>query len=186
MPAKKTPPKIGFLCASLREGSINAKLEAALIKRFKAAGAKTGRIDLGKYPMPIFHGDLKMPVTVKKFISRAKSFDGIVVISPEYNGCLPPLLKNTIDWSSTVSTDYIKGAVWGLASCSPGPMSGIMCMRQMQFILTRLGGDVLPQQVGCGTASKAFDDKGNLTAQPALTFADNMRDMMLERIAQKR
>ena len=91
MPAKKkTPPKIGFLCASLREGSINARLEAALIKRFKAAGAKTGRINLAKYPMPIFHGNLKAPASVKKFISRAKSFDGIVVISPEYNGCLPP------------------------------------------------------------------------------------------------
>ena len=58
-------------------------------------------------------------------------------------------------------------------------------MRQMQFIFTRLGGDVLPQQVGCGNASNAFDSKGNLIAQPALTFANNMRDMMLERITQK-
>jgi len=170
-----TAPKIAFICASLREGSINKQLEKALIKRFKTAGAKTSSIDLGKYEMPIFHGDLKTPTTVKKLITRLKGFDGIVVVSPEYNGCLPALLKNTIDWTSTVSTDYIKGAVWGLA----------LCMRQMQFIFTRLGGDVLSQQVGCGNASKAFDVKGNLTAQPALIFADNMRDMMLERIAQK-
>lgn len=180
-----TAPKIAFICASLREGSINKTLEKALIKRFKAAGAKTSSIDLGKYEMPIFHGDLETPPTVKKLITRLKGFDGIVVISPEYNGCLPPLLKNTIDWTSTISTDYIKTAVWGLASCTPGPMSGIMCMRQMQFILTRLGGDVLPQQVGCGHASKAFNGRGDLVAEPATTFADNMRDMMLERIAQK-
>jgi len=180
-----TAPKIAFICASLREGSINKKLEKALIKRFKESGAKTSSIDLSKYQMPLFHGDLKAPATVRKLINRLKKFDGIVVVSPEYNGCLPPLLKNTIDWTSTVSTDYIKNAVWGLASCSPGPMSGIMCMRQMQFIFTRLGGDVLPQQVGCGNASKAFDTKGNLIAHPASTFADNMRDMMLERIAQK-
>lgn len=180
-----TAPKIAFICASLREGSINKRLEKALIKRFKASGAKTSSIDLSKYEMPIFHGDLETPATVKKLITRLKGFDGIVVVSPEYNGCLPPLLKNTIDWTSTVSTDYIKSAVWGLASASPGPMSGIMCMRQMQFIFTRLGGDVLPQQVGCGNASGAFDKKGNLSAQPALNFADNMRDMMLERIAQK-
>ena len=180
-----TAPKIAFICASLRQGSINRQLEKALIKRFKEAGAKTSSIDLGKYEMPIFHGNLKTPPTVKKLINRLKKFDGIVVISPEYNGCLPPLLKNTIDWTSTVSTDYIKSAVWGLASASPGPMNGIMCMRQMQFIFTRLGGDVLPQQVGCGNASSAFDSKGNLIAQPALTFANNMRDMMLERITQK-
>ena len=180
-----TTPKIAFICASLRKGSINKSLEKALIKRFKEVGVKTSSIDLNNYDMPIFHGDLKTPPTVNKLINRLKKFDGIVVVSPEYNGCLPPLLKNTIDWTSTVSTDYIKGAVWGLASASPGPMSGIMCMRQMQFIFTRLGGDVLPQQVGCGQAAKAFDAKGNLTAQPALSFADNMRDMMLERIAQK-
>ncbi|WP_051279940.1 NADPH-dependent FMN reductase [Hellea balneolensis] len=180
-----TAPKIAFICASLREGSINKKLEKALMKRFKISGAKTSSIDLGKYEMPLFHGDLETPKTVKKLITRLKGFDGIVVISPEYNGCLPPLLKNTIDWTSTVSTDYIKSAVWGLASCSPGPMSGIMCMRQMQFIFTRLGGDVLPQQVGCGNASKAFNERGDLVAQPASTFADNMRDMMLERISQK-
>ena len=180
-----TAPKIAFICASLRQGSINRQLEKALIKRFKEAGAKTSSIDLGKYEMPIFHGNLKTPPTVKKLINRLKKFDGIVVISPEYNGCPPSLLKNTIDWTSTVSTDYIKSAVWGLASASPGPMNGIMCMRQMQFIFTRLGGDVLPQQVGCGNASSAFDSKGNLIAQPALTFANNMRDMMLERITQK-
>ena len=180
-----TAPKIAFICASLREGSINKQLEKALIKRFKAAGAKTSSIDLGKYGMPIFHGDLKTPPTVKKLINRLNKFDGIVVISPEYNGCLPPLLKNTIDWTSTVSTDYVKNAVWGLASATPGPKSGIMCMRQMQFIFSRLGGDVLSQQVGCGNAAQAFDAKGNLIAEPDFTFANNMRDMMLERIAQK-
>jgi len=180
-----TAPKIAFICGSLREGSINKKLEKALIKRFRKAGAKTSSIDLDKYDMPLFHGDLKTPSIVKKLTNRLNKYDGIVVISPEYNGCLPPLLKNAIDWTSTVSTDYIKSAVWGLASATPGPMSGIMCMRQMQFIFTRLGGDVLPQQVGCGNAAMAFDSKGNLIAEPALTFADKMRDMMLESISQK-
>jgi len=84
-------PKIAFICASLREGSINKTLEKALIKRFKAAGAKTSSIDLSKYEMPIYHGDLETPATVKKFITRLKSFDGIVFVSPEYNGCLPAL-----------------------------------------------------------------------------------------------
>ena len=180
-----TTPKIGFLCGSLRVGSINRKLEAALIKRFKSVGAKTGRVDLGQYELPIYHGDLPQPANVKKLIRKIKGFDGIVVVSPEYNGCLPPVLKNAIDWTSTVGTEHISQAVWGLASCTPGPMSGIMCMRQMQFILTRLGGEVLPVQVGVGKASAAFDAKGALTAQPSSMMADNMRDMMLERIARR-
>jgi len=64
-------------------------------------------------------------------------------------------------------------------------MSGIMCLRQLQFILMRLGAELVPQQVGCGHAGKAFDNKNNLVAQPAATFADKMISQMLDRIARK-
>lgn len=178
-------PKIGFVCASLRSGSINKTLEGALRKRFKAAGAKTSIIDLAKYDMPIFNGDLDRPASVKKLITRMKGFDGIVIVTPEYNGCLPPLLKNAIDWTSTVTTDHISGPVYGIASCTPGPMSGIMCLRQLNFILMRLGGEVVPTHLGCGLAGQAFDHKGNLVRENTLGMADKMRDQMLMRIARK-
>jgi len=136
---KRKDIRIGFLCGSLRKGSINQQLSKALQKKVKAAGAKTGEIDLAKYEMPIFHGDLKTPDTVKKLIRRMKGFDGVIVISPEYNGGLPPVLKNAIDWTSTIETGHITGPVYGIAACTPGPMSGIQVMRQVQFILMRLG-----------------------------------------------
>jgi len=180
-----TSPKIGFMCGSLREASINKTLQTALIKRFKSSGAKTSVINLGVYDLPLFNGDLKTPPAVKKLIRKMKSYDGIVITTPEYNGSLPPVLKNAIDWTSTVEMGHMRGPVYGIASCSPGPMSGIMCMRQVQYILTRLGAEVIPVQVGCGNASKAFDAKGHLIAEPASTFANNMRDDMLSRIAQK-
>jgi len=103
----KTPPKIGFLCGSLRKDSINQKLSKALQKKAKAAGAKTGEINLATYDLPMFHGDLKTPAGVRKFINRMKSFDGVVIVSPEYNGGLPPVLKNAIDWSSTVAKLWV-------------------------------------------------------------------------------
>jgi len=182
----KSPPKIGFLCGSLRKGSINQQLSKALQKKAKALGCKTGEINLKTYDLPLYHGDLKRPAGVKKLISRMKSFDGIVIISPEYNGGLPPVLKNAIDWTSTVETGHINGKVYGIASCTPGPMSGIMVMRQTQFIMMRLGADLVPTQTGCGFAEKAFDTKGNLIAQPASTFADKMLGQMITRIKSKR
>ncbi|NNE57358.1 MAG: NAD(P)H-dependent oxidoreductase [Hellea sp.] len=168
------PFRIGFLCGSLRTGSVNQKLSKALQKKAKAMGLRTGEIDLAKYELPLYHGDFETPANVKKLIRKMKGFDGIVIVSPEYNGGLPPLLKNAIDWTSTVETGHIKSKPYGIASCTPGPMSGIMVMRQIQFILMRLGADLVPFQVGCGNAEKAFDAKGNLTTQPARNFADNM------------
>jgi len=134
----KSPPRIGFLCGSLRKGSINQQLSKALQKKAKAAGAKTGEINLGTYDLPIYHGDLKTP------------------------------------------------PAFGVASCTPGPMSGIMVMRQMQFMLMRLGADLVPAQAGCGGAAKAFDAKGHLTADPASSLADKMIGQMLARIKNKR
>ncbi len=184
--AKKQPAKIGFLCGSLREGSINQKLSKAIQKKAKDKGLKTGEINLETYDLPIYHGDLKTPAGVKKLIKRMKSFDGVVIITPEYNGGLPPVLKNAIDWTSTVETGHINGCVYGIAACTPGPMSGIMVMRELQFLLMRLGADLVPTQTGCGGASKAFDKKGQLVAEPAATFADKMLDQMIARIKAKR
>ena len=178
--------KIAFICASLRKDSINRKLENSIIRLFEEKGAKTQIINLDKFQMPIFHGDLKTPGNVKILTTLLETFDGIVITTPEYNGCLPPLLKNMIDWTSTESTDYIKNAIWGIASATPGPMSGIMCMRQLSFILSRLGGDVLSQQVGCGNASSSLDGDGNLIAQPALRFAKKMCERRISRINQKK
>ncbi len=182
----KTPPRIGFLCGSLRTGSINQQLSKALQKKVKQAGGKTGEINLGTYDLPLYHGDLKTPPEVRKLITRMKSFDGIIVVSPEYNGGLPPVLKNAIDWTSTVETGHIAGKVYGIAACTPGPMSGIMVMRQVQFILMRLGADLVPAQAGCGGAGKAFDAKGHLIAEPASSLADKMIGQMLSRIKSKR
>jgi len=178
-------PKIAFICGSLRTGSINKTLEKALMRRFKTAGAKTTAIDLGTYDLPLYHGDLTTPPAVKNLIRRLKTFDGVVVTMPEYNGGLPPVLKNMIDWTSTVETGHISGPVYGIASCTPGALSGIMGLRQLNFILARLGAHVIPVQVGCGNASNAFDGKGNLIAEPANTLADRMMAQMLARISEK-
>ena len=177
-----TPPVIGFICGSLRDGSINKRLEKALVKRFKRAGLKTTSINLDTYDLPLYHGDLDMPAGVKKLARKIKSCDGVVVVSPEYNGGLPPILKNAIDWTSTTGKAHFETPYWGIASCTPGPMSGIMCMRQINYILMRLGAHVSPIQVGVGKAQIAFDSKGELIAEPSASLADNLIEDMLAHI----
>ena len=61
-------------------------------------------------------------------------------------------------------------------------MSGIMCMRQINYILMRLGAHVSPVQVGVGKAQAAFDEKGELIAEPSATLADNLIKDMLAHI----
>jgi len=177
-----TPITIGFMCGSLRSGSINMKLEKALIKRFKRAGVKTTSINLGTYDLPLYNGDINTPPNVKKLIRKIKSCDGVIVVSPEYNGGITPVLKNAIDWTSTLGTEHFKAPYWGVSSCSPGAMSGIMGMRQLNYILMRVGGKVSPIQVGVGNADQAFDAKGELISEPSSTLADGLIADMLSHI----
>ena len=178
-------PKIALICASLRKESINKKLELALEKRLKADGAETVIIDLGDYNLPLYHGDLELPDSVKRLVVDLTACDGVIVVTPEYNGGLPPVLKNAIDWTSTFSTDHFTGPVWGLSSCTPGPMSGIMCMRQLNYILMRVGTEVVPTQVGVGNAATAFDGEGHLVSEPSSSLAEKMIASLLLRIKQK-
>lgn len=178
-------PKIALLCGSLRLDSINKKLEQALHKRLEAEGANPVLIELDDYDLPLYHGDTELPHSVKRLVMDLKDCDGVIIVTPEYNGGLPPVLKNAIDWTSTFSTDHFTGPIYGLASCTPGPMSGIMCMRQLNYILMRVGTEVLSTQVGVGNAATAFDADGHLISEPSSGLADKMIASMFKRIKQK-
>lgn len=178
-----TSPNIALVCGSLRKGSINQKLTGALAAMVEAEGADATRLDLGDYDIPLYHGDLETPEDVHRLIADMKTYDGIIWVTPEYNGGLPPLVKNTIDWTSTVELGHIKGKVYGIASCTPGALSGIMSMRQLQFLLMRLGADLVPRQVGCGNADEAFNDDGSLANDRVAGMASEMIGEMLRRIS---
>ena len=179
-------PTVAFLCASLREGSINQQLEGALMAMAGDLGLAPDKVDLNDYEMPLFHGDLKPPASVDALIERLGGYDAVVVVTPEYNGSLPPLLKNVIDWTSTRTTEHITGPVYGIAACTPGAMSGIMCLRQLAYILTRLGGEVVPTQVGVGNAVAAFDEHGRLAPGHSAELAEKMLQSLKTRALQKR
>ena len=58
-------------------------------------------VDLEKYNFPIFKDKLKNQINptkdVLEFAEKIKSADGIIIVTPEYNGGYPASLKNAID-----------------------------------------------------------------------------------------
>ena len=167
-----TSPTIGFICGSLREGSINRQLENALAAHYREAGFETASLDLGTYDLPIYHGDIEEPEGLARLREDMLACDGIVVVTPEYNGGLPALLKNAIDWVSTKGKEPFEQAVFGVAACTPGPLSGVVCLRTLALLLMRLGGDVCPTFIGVGNASAAFNAEGRLATSFAGSLAD--------------
>ena len=58
------------------------------------------------FPLPIYDGDLQAKSGVPKHAVNLKrmigAHHGVLIVTPEYNSSVPPLVKNTIDWVSRV------------------------------------------------------------------------------------
>src|SRR5215218_7507845 len=109
--------KILVIPGSLRSGSLNAKLAATAAHELVQSGAEVTRISLADFPLPIYDGDLQAKSGVPKHAVNLKrmigAHHGVLIVTPEYNASVPPLLKNAIDWVSRVQDPHeIRGQVF--------------------------------------------------------------------------
>ena len=160
-------PKILVLSGSTRSGSVNVRLAGTITRELTLLDCEVTRISLEDYSLPIYNGDLEtqegVPDNAVKLAKLFSSHDGVYIVSPEYNGSLTPLLKNTIDWISRVKPGEenivpYRGTVCAIAAASPGAMGGISMLYHLRDILVRLGMLVISEQVAVGGAADAFDD----------------------------
>lgn len=163
--------KVLAFAGSTREESVNKKLvvEAAQIARQLHAKVKV--VDLKDYQIPFYDEDLEnkegMPIKAKQFRQLMIDSDVILIASPEYNGSLTAVLKNTIDWASRGengggSREAFKGKKFAIMSAAPGPGGGARGLTHLRAIIESIGGTVLSQQVVVPDAYNAFDEQGHL------------------------
>lgn len=166
-------PRVVAFAGSTREKSYNKRLVAIAAKGAREAGADVTVIDLRDYPMPLFDEDLEAKEGKNEYARKFKKLlvnsDGILIGSPEYNGSLSAVLKNSIDWASRAdegdppgSLPAFRGKVASLMSASPGGLGGLRGLVHLRAILGGLGCIMLPAQTAVSSAHEAFDATGNL------------------------
>jgi chromate reductase, NAD(P)H dehydrogenase (quinone) len=168
--------KILVIPGSLRTGSLNARLAAAAAYQFAQAGADVTRISLGDFPLPIYDGDLQTKAGVPKHAINLKrmmsTHHGVLIVTPEYNSSVPPLVKNTIDWVTRVQDAHeTRGQVFrerpfAIAAASQGRLGGTRCLAALRLILSACHATVIPNQLALSFADQAYDDMDRLK-QPA-------------------
>jgi chromate reductase, NAD(P)H dehydrogenase (quinone) len=165
-------PKILVIPGSLRSGSINARLAAVAVAEFARADVDVKRISLGDFPLPIYDGDLQAKSGVPKNAVNLKrmigAHHGVLIVTPEYNSSLPPLLKNAIDWVTRVEDVHEKrGQVFrerpfAIASASEGRLGGTRCLAALRLILSSCRATVIPNQLALSFADQAYDEMERL------------------------
>lgn len=164
-------PKILAFAGSTREASFNKRLIRIAAEGASAAGAEVTLIDLRDFPMPLYDGDLEanesLPENAMKLKALFLEHQGLLISSPEYNGGMSAVLKNTIDWVSRSAPGEgglaaYRDKVAALMSASPGRLGGLRGLVHVRQILTGIGVLVLPQQQAIGGAGQAFNEAGEL------------------------
>jgi len=96
-PSKKTAITI---CGSLRTNSINEPLRRHMSAKLREAGVDVTDLDLRDFEMPIFNQDIEdageTPEAAKRLAEMFRSYDIVLIISPEYNGGVTPVIANMI------------------------------------------------------------------------------------------
>ena len=167
--------RILVFAGSARKASLNKKLARLAAESARAAGGEVTLVDLDDYPMPLYHGDLEaaegMPPNARKLRELFLANEGLLIASPENNGSVSSLLKNTIDWLSRSIGDGkgddsglapYRGKVAGLMSASPSAFGGVLGLTHLRPILAKLGVTVLGAQASIIRAGEAFDEAGAL------------------------
>src|SRR5258705_5929659 len=164
--------KILVIPGSLRTGSLNVRVAAAAACEFAQAGAEVSRISLGDFPLPIYDGDLQTKSGVPKSAINLKRMigadHGVLIVTPEYNSSVPPLVKNTIDWVTRVQDAHeTRGQVFrerafAIAAASESRFGGARSLAALRLILTACHATVIPNQFALSFASEAYDDRDRL------------------------
>ena len=176
--------KITLVVGSTRTGSFNQQL-ADVVR--ETVGDRAAVAQLDYTDVPFMNQDIEWPTpdAVARVRGELAATDGIWIVTPEYNGLMPALVKNLLDW---MSRPMLEGSAVTAVAGKPVVMSGaggrqaaeqyvlsqdpptaMFCVNDVSAIglmdtLKKLQPDrPLPAVMGIGDISAAVDQQPSLT-----------------------
>lgn len=179
--------KIIIIPGSTRTGAFSVQLGVAIKQALEAKGCDVTLVDMTDYPLPLLNQDLEQasgpPQQAKDLATLVSRHHGVVLVNPEYNASLTPLMKNALDWMSRDMGDAkpYQNRAFALASSSPGGLGGIRALSHARDILVSIGAqEVISPQLGVGNATNTFDDDGNLAVERLQGMLQTYCDRLIE------
>lgn len=121
-----TPTRVAVLVGSLRADSTHRKL-AEILRQDTPEHVELDIIE-GLDRVPFYNEDIDgetAPETATALRERVASADRVLVLTPEYNGTMPAVLNNAIDWlSRPYGAGALVGKPVGIAGTTPTPYGG--------------------------------------------------------------
>lgn len=170
---------VGF-SGSLRRASYNRSLLATAVARMPE-GSTLEVLPIDE--VPLYNADIEegdgIPAAVTHIKDRIAAADGLVIATPEYNGSIPGIAKNVIDWISRPGDDQKRvthGRPVALMGATPGGLgtafsqaAWLQVLRTLRMRVWVAGGPFY-----LSAAYKSFDESGNADEELAKRVAEYM------------
>jgi NAD(P)H-dependent FMN reductase len=172
--------KISIISSSIRIGRKSHRV-ALFFKNYleEKKLAEAGILDLNAYKFPIFEERLRFmkdpPANVLEFAEKIKSSDGVIIVTPEYNGGYPASLKNVID---LLYPEWKRKPV-AIATASDGQFGGTQVITSLVFTLWKIGVLLVPAMYVGPKVHEVYDENGvpadkEATEKRAKPFIDEL------------
>lgn len=155
---------IEIICGTNRPGSNTMKVVRTLERLYRAQGAEVGVLDLHDLPPEIFSPSsyAQKPPAFAPFQQRVLAADGLHVVTPEYNGGFPGVMKYFIDMLKfPQSFEHRCVAFTGLGAGMWGCLRGV---EQLQQIFAYRNGYLLPERVFIPSVNQKLSEDGDTLA----------------------
>ena len=155
--------KFTIVSSSTRTGRVSHRIALALQKQIHLLGHEAQVLDLVALKLPRFserypHVPDK-PESWTHTMDTLKGSDGIIFLTPEYNGSFSSGLKNFID---VFAKDGFRGKPIAVATGSTGSLGGVRAAYQLQQVILSLFAYPQPQMLTVGEMQNKFDETGEL------------------------
>jgi NAD(P)H-dependent FMN reductase len=180
-----TMQHISIISSSVRNGRKSQSIALYFKKYLERNNLATAVIlDLKTYSFPIFEDTFKAQehpsAAVLDFVGKIKASDGIIIVTPEYNGGYPASLKNVID---LLYEEWHRIPI-SICTVSAGAFGGTQAMVALQFTLWKIGAWTVTNMFCVSNVAKTFDDMGNPADKEATDkLADAYVKELLESIS---
>ena len=182
---------LNLLVGTNRPGSNTRKVAAEIEAIYKDLGVQLGVIDLAKLPPEIFQPTAyaEKPSAFQSFSDAILRSSGLVLVTPEYNGGMPGVLKYFIDMLKFPESFERRPVCFvGVAA---GQWGALRPVEQLQAIFGYRNAHLFPERVFMPGINDLLDDDGRLKdaeirkrlrkqASGFIEFVEKLKDIKLK------
>ena len=158
--------KVLAISGSLRAESYNTALARAAVELAPegvVVDLYDGLASLPPYDQDVDEGESETPPAVVDLRNRIETADALLIVTPEYNGSIPGVLKNAIDWASARHRgSSFKSKTVAIAGATTGQYGAIWAQQDLRKVLGICGARVIDGELPVSGAQLRFDARGEL------------------------